>query len=202
MLSAAPTNLPLLFAPPIWLSFCPFLHLSFYLNLSGRCGQNCLLSLPVLGGYNGYPDTRFSRGTTRLISWPDGERYLRPLQSLEVTLLLSLVSTLVFSRTVSLKFFDTQVPSIFTEELVLPRHARSVFSRLRYNGHSVLLSFYLYRIGRIESPFCSACERSSQDTSHLILHCPATDSLHCWLFGDSPRLLTTSGPGPEELPCF
>ena len=48
---------------------------------------------------NGSPDTRFSRGTTRLMSWPDGERYLHPLQSLVVSLLLSLVSTLVFSQT-------------------------------------------------------------------------------------------------------
>ena len=33
------------------------------------------------------------------MSWPDGERYLRPPQSPVVSLLLSLVSTLVFSRT-------------------------------------------------------------------------------------------------------
>ena len=45
------------------------------------------------------PDTRFSRATTRLITWPDGERNLFPLQSLVVSLLLSLLSTLVFSRT-------------------------------------------------------------------------------------------------------
>ena len=56
--------------------------------------QICHLS-PALSGYNGSPDTHFSRGTTPLMSWPDGERYL---QSLVVSLLLSLVSTLVFSR--------------------------------------------------------------------------------------------------------
>ena len=39
-----------------------------------------------------------SRGTTRQMSWPDGERYLRPPQSLVVSFLLSLVFTLVFSR--------------------------------------------------------------------------------------------------------
>ena len=77
---------------------CPLLHLSFYLNLSARSGKNCLLSFPVLSGYNGSPDTRFSRETTRLMRWLDGERYLRPLQSL-VSFLLSLVSTLVFFRT-------------------------------------------------------------------------------------------------------
>ena len=78
---------------------CSLLHLSCYLKLCGRSGRNCLLSPPVLSGYNGSPDTRFSRGTTQLMSLPDGERYLRPLQSLLVSLLLSLVSTLVLSRT-------------------------------------------------------------------------------------------------------
>ena len=73
-------------------------------------------------------------------------------------------------RTVSSKFFDTQVPSISTEELVLPRHARCVLSRLRCNGHSLLLGSYLSRIGRIERPSCSACGHSSQGTFHLILH--------------------------------
>ena len=74
------------------------LHLSLYLKLSGRSGRNCLVSSPVLSDYNGSLDTRFSQGTMRLMSWPDGERYLRSLQSLVVSL-LSLVSTLLFSRT-------------------------------------------------------------------------------------------------------
>ena len=47
---------------------CPLLHLSSYLKLCGRSGRNCLLSPSVLSGYNGSPDTRFSRETTRLIS--------------------------------------------------------------------------------------------------------------------------------------
>ena len=81
-----------------------------YLKLSGRFGRNCLLSPPVLSGNNGLPDTRFSRETTRLLSWPDGERHLRPLQSLVVSLLLSLVSTLVFSRTGGV----LSLPSILT----------------------------------------------------------------------------------------
>ena len=60
---------------------------------------------------------------------------------------------------------------------MLPRHARCVLFRLRCNGHSLLLSSYLSRIGGIENPSCSADGHSSQDKSHLILHCPATDSL-------------------------
>ena len=78
---------------------CPLLHLSSYLKLCGRSGRNCLLSPPALSGYNESPDTRFSRGTTWLMSWTDGERYLRPPQSLVVSLLLPFVSILVFSRT-------------------------------------------------------------------------------------------------------
>ena len=44
--------------------------------------------------------SRFSQGMTRLMScWPDEKRYLCPLQFIVVSLLLSLVSTLLFSRT-------------------------------------------------------------------------------------------------------
>ena len=69
-----------------------------------------------------------------------------------------LISRLIsdWRRTVSSKFFDTQNPSIFTEELVLPRHARCVLSRLRCNGHSLLLGSYLSRTCRIENASCSA----------------------------------------------
>ena len=99
------------------------------------------------------------------MSWPDGKRYLRPLQSLGVSLLLFLVSTYVFSQAGGvlshLSSFDTQVSSIFTEEVVLPRHARCVLSRLRYNENSLLLGSYLSRIGTIKNPSCSACEHSS-----------------------------------------
>ena len=146
------------------------LHLSCYLKLCGRSGRNCFLFPSVLSGYNGSPDTRFCRKATRLMSWPDGERYLHTLQSLVVSLLLSVIATSFFSdwrRTASSKYFDPQVRLISTEELVLPRHARCIFSRLRCNGHNLLLSSYLFRIGRIlpaapaythpRTPFISFC---------------------------------------------
>ena len=91
-------------------------------------------------------------------------------------------------RTVSSKSFDKQVPSISTEELVLPRHARCVLSHQRCNGHRLLLGSYLFLIGRIENPFCSACGHPSQGISHLILHCASTDSLRHSFFGDSLSL--------------
>ena len=83
-----------LFSPP-----CPIVRHFFYLNLSSRSERNCLLSPRVLSGYNKSPDTRFSRETTRLKSWPDGEHYSCPLQSLVASLFLSLVFTFIFSRT-------------------------------------------------------------------------------------------------------
>ena len=178
---------------------CPLLHLSIYLKLCGRSGRNCLLYPPVLSNYNWSPNTRFSRGTTQLMSWPDKERYLHPPQSLVVYFLLSLVSTLVFSRdcrrTISSKFFDTQVPSISTEELVLPRHARCVLSRLRCNGHSLLLGSYLSRIGRIENPSCSACGHLS---SHSALPSYALFTpLTLWRLSVSVRpLVQTPGSCP------
>ena len=53
---------------------------------------------------------------------------------------ISLIRSYLFSDwrpSVSSKFFDIQVPSIFTEQLVLPRHARCTLSHLRYNGHNL-----------------------------------------------------------------
>ena len=184
---------------------CSFLHLFFYLNLSSRSGRNLLHSPPVLSGYNGSPNPRFSRGTTRLMSWPDGEHYLRLHQSLVVSLsLISRIHSYLFSdwrRTVSSKFFDTQIPSIATDELVLPRHASYVFSRLRCNGNSLLLSSCLSRIGRIENS-CSACGHSFQDTSHLILQCPELRTLCAADSLATLCLSTIFGPGSSELPGF
>ena len=104
----------------------------------------------------------------RLISWPDGKRYLRPLQSLVVSLLLSLVSSFFFSdwwRTISSKFFDTQVLSISTEERVLPRHARSVLSCLR----CLLLSSY--HLGLAESRILPAALADHRPRTLLISIC-------------------------------
>ena len=163
--------------------FCPLLRLSFYLKLCGRSGRNCLLSPPVLSDYNGSPDTRFSRIVARLMSWPYGEHCFRPLQLLVV----SRVHSCLFSawrRAMSSKFFNVQDPSVSTGGLVLPSRARCALSHLRCGRCGLLLGSCLSRIGRIENPSCSACGHSSQDTPHLILHCPATNSLCCSLFGN------------------
>ena len=105
--------------------------------------------------------------------------------------LISRIHLSLFSdwrRTVSSKFFDTQIPSVSTKELVFLCHACCVLFRLRFNRHSQLLSSYLSKIGRIENPSCNTCGHSFQETTHVILHCSATDSLRCSLFGDSLSL--------------
>ena len=117
--------------------------------------------------------------------------------------LISRIHSCLFSdwrRTVSSKYFDTQVPSISTEDLVLPRHARCVLSRLRWYRHSFLLGSYLSRIGIIENPSCNACGHSSQDTS--ISFC--TVQLRTLYVAHSLVTLclsTTSGPDPGSWPA-
>ena len=163
----------------LFLPHCILLHLFFYLNLFGRSGWNCVLFPPALSGYNGSLDTRFCRGTARPIRRPHGCALLVPSEipcSLSPHIFCIHSSLFLgWMLTVSSKLFDTQVPSISTEELVLSRHARSVLSRLRWNGHSLLLNCYLSKISRIENPSCSVCGHASQDP-YFILHCPAADS--------------------------
>ena len=83
LVSAAPTSLPFLFS---YLTLVLSSPSSFLLSDTLWQIWQKLSSLLFLSDYNGSPDTPFFRRTTRLISWPDGERYLRPLQFLVVSL--------------------------------------------------------------------------------------------------------------------
>ena len=101
------------------------------------------------------------------------------------------------SRTVSSKFFDTQVYSISTEELVLPRHARCVLSRLRCNGHSLVLSSYLSRIA--ESRILSTAPVDTRPRTPLISFSTVQLRTLCAAhFLATLCLSTTSGPDPGE----
>ena len=75
-------------------SLCPFLCVFFTLiSLADLAGT---LFPPVLSGYNGCPDTCFSRGMTQLMSWSDGERCSCPLYSHVVYLFTYLPYPLLF----------------------------------------------------------------------------------------------------------
>ena len=102
---------------------------------------------------------------------------------------------------VSSKFYGTQVPSVSTEELVLPRRARCAFSRLRCNGHSFLLNSSLTKIGRIENHSCGDC--GIRLRTPLISSCTVQLRTLCDArFLEVFCLSTTSGPGHGELPGF
>ena len=191
LVSATPTSLPFLFSscltlvlfppPPFLLSqtlWQIWQELSFFSSCSIR-----LLWVPGHSFLMGN-DTADELARRETLFAPSAiPCSLSPLTSRIHSCLIS-----NWRRTGSSKYFDTQVPSISTEELVLPRHACCVLSRVRCNGHSLLLVSYLSRIGRIENSSCSTCGHLSQDTSHLILHCPATDYLRRSLFDDSLSL--------------
>ena len=101
-------------------------------------------------------------------------------------------------RTVSYKFFNTQIRSVSTEELVFSRHTRSAFFCLRCSGNSSLLSCYLTKIGRIENPTCSYC--NIRPRMPFISFCTVPLRTLCTAYSLATFCLsTTSGPGLEEL---
>ena len=125
--------------------------------------------------------THFFRATTRLARWGT----LLVPNVVVCSLSPSRVHSCLLSDrrgTVSLKFFDTQVLFVSTEEFVL--------SRLRSNGHTFLLSSFLSRIGRIKDP--AVIRRKTP----FILFCTVQlRTLHRLLFGHCAVLGTPWSSG-------
>ena len=171
-----------LYFPPFFFLLQTFGHIcqklsslvSFTIRLEWNSGHSFLPG-------NGAADEQARRGALPLPSATSC--ILFPLNARIYTCLSS-----DWRRAVSSKFFDTQMSSISTEELLLLYHAYCILSRLRYNVQSFLKISYLSRIDRNENPSCSTCNHPIQNTSHLIVHYPATDSLRRSLFGDSLSL--------------
>ena len=82
---------------------------------------------------------------------------------------------------------------------MLPRHARCVLSRLRCNGHSLLLSSYLF--GIVELRILPAAPADTRPRTPPISFC--TVQLRTFCAARSLAILclfTTSGPDHEKLP--
>ena len=128
----------------LFLPLCPLLRLPF-LSQTQRliCQKLSSLSPSLLSSCNGSPNTYFSQETTRLTDELARREtlFLSSSVSCSHSRLSSRIHSCLFSdwrRAVSSKLLDAQVPSVFTDELVLPCHARCAFSRLRCSGHSLL----------------------------------------------------------------
>ena len=97
-------------------------------------------------------------------------------------------------RDCDFSYLNHQVPKVSSEELLLSRPIRCEISHLRCHGYSLLLSSYLHRISRKKSSACSACGHPLQDLNHLLLDCPASETLRKSIFGSSLSLFLTYGP--------
>ena len=100
-------------------------------------------------------------------------------------------------RTVSFKFFDSQVHSVSTEKLVLSRHAR--WSSLVFAAMDTVFCEALISLELAESGILYQCLRSSGPrhlSSHSVLPRYKLFAPHALCVS------TTSGPGPGELPGF
>ena len=133
--------MPLLFSSYLILALssplCPLLHLSFYLDLWQKLTffSSCSIRIQWVPGHSFLRcnDSADELARRRALLVPSATRC-------SLSSLISRIHCCLFSdcrQTVSSKFFETQVSAIFIEELMLPRHACCVLSRLCCNGHSL-----------------------------------------------------------------
>jgi len=81
-----------------------------------------------------------------------------------------------------------QIFSSSAEELALTRLARCELSRLRFHGHSLLLSSYLCKIKWKENKSCSVWGQQLQDLTHFLLDAPNLKRVRRAIFGSTPSI--------------
>ena len=139
------------------------------------------------------------------MSWPDRVRYLRPPQFLVVSLLLSLVSTLVLSRTggvlshrSSLIHRFPQFPPRNLCYLVMLAMSSLVFAATDTAFFQVLIS-----LGLAESKILPAAPVDTRPRTPLISLCTVELRTLCAAHSLATLcLFTNSGADPGELPGF
>ena len=141
----------------------------------------------------------------RLMSWPDGVCYLRPPQSLVVSLLLSLVSTLLFSRTGGKLFHRNSLTHRFPRfplrnlcSLVILAVSSLVFAATPTAFVEVPIS-----LGLAESRILPAAPVDTRPRTPLISFCTVQLRTLCAAHSLATLCLsTTSDPDPGELLGF
>ena len=139
------------------------------------------------------------------MSWPDGERYLRPPQSLVVSLLLPLVSTLVLSRTGDILSHRSSVTRRFPRfplRNLCSFVMLAVFS-LVFAATDTVFFWVLISLGLAELRILPAAPVDSRPRTSLISFCTVQLRTLCAAHSLATLcLFTTSGPDPRELPGF
>ena len=100
-----------------------------------------------------------------------------------------------------MKIFRHSNSSIFTEKLVLPRHARCVLFLLRYNEYSLRLNSHLSRILELRV-LVTAPVAIRPKTSLISFYTVLLRTLCVARFLAIPFLATNSGPSLGKLPGF
>ena len=139
------------------------------------------------------------------MSWPDEERYLRPLQSLVVYLLFISVSTLVFSQTggvLSHRSSSTRRFPRFSPRNLCSLVTLAVFS-LVFDATEIAYCWALIPLGLAESRILPAAPVDTRPRTLLISFCTVQLRTLCAAHSLATLCLsTTSGPGRGELPGF
>ena len=139
------------------------------------------------------------------MSWPDGERYLRPVQSPEASPLISRISTLVFSRTRGelshLNFLTHRFPR-FPPRNLCSLVMLAVFSLVFVATDTAFCKVFIF-LELAESRILPAVPADTRPRTPFISFCAVQPRTLCAAHSLATLCLyTTSGPGPGELPGF
>ena len=206
LVSAAPTSLPFLFSFRLTLVLsspsCSLLRLSFYLNLwqiwQELCSLSCSIRLQWVLEHTILPGNDAADELARRGALP------RPLLSLVVSLLLSLVSTLVYSRTEGVLSHRNSLNHKFPRYLQRNLYSLVMLavSSLVYAATDTAFFWVLISLGLAESRILPASPVDTRPRTPLISWCSVQLRNLCAARSfRSLCLSTTSGAGTGSCPA-